>query len=162
MADRPVVLVAGASRGLGLELVRQFAERDWEVIATVPARLTVISNGKLVSDRRVGHGLRTTHWSQQKPASTYLISLVAAPLVKVRDEWNGVPVDYYVYPEDSALARPLFVYVKQSSFDENEDVRDFVRYMFDSNEEIATAALFMPLSEEQVNEGIAAFEEATS
>ncbi|WP_119273330.1 SDR family oxidoreductase [Taklimakanibacter deserti] len=35
MADRPVVLVAGASRGLGLELARQFAERDWQVIATV-------------------------------------------------------------------------------------------------------------------------------
>ena len=60
------------------------------------------------------------------------------------------------------LARPLFVYVKQSSFDENEDVRDFVRFMFDSNDEIATAALFVPLSEEQVNEGIAAVEEATS
>ena len=60
------------------------------------------------------------------------------------------------------LSRPLFVYVKQSSFDENKDVRDFVRFMFDSNEEIATAALFVPLSEEQVNEGIAAVEEATS
>ncbi|MGE3876701.1 MAG: SDR family oxidoreductase [Parvibaculaceae bacterium] len=34
MSDRPVVLVAGASRGLGLELVRQFAGRDWQVIAT--------------------------------------------------------------------------------------------------------------------------------
>jgi phosphate transport system substrate-binding protein len=60
------------------------------------------------------------------------------------------------------LSRPLFVYVKQSSFDENQDVREFVRYMFDSNEEIATAALFVPLSEQQVNEGMAAFEEATS
>jgi aminopeptidase N len=80
----------------------------WELIATVPERLTVVSNGRLVSDRRVGHGLRTTHWSQEKPASTYLISLVAAPLVRVGDRWNDVPVDYYVYPEDSALARPLF------------------------------------------------------
>ncbi|MGE0241495.1 MAG: SDR family oxidoreductase [Parvibaculaceae bacterium] len=35
MADRPVVLVAGASRSLGLELVRQFAERGWQVIATM-------------------------------------------------------------------------------------------------------------------------------
>ena len=80
----------------------------WELIATVPARLTAVSNGRLVSDRRVAGGLRTTHWSQEKPASTYLISLVAAPLVKVRGRWRDVPLDYYVYPEDSALARPLF------------------------------------------------------
>ena len=80
----------------------------WEVIATVPARLTVISNGRLVSDRPVAGGLRTTHWRQEKPASTYLISLVAAPLVKLRDRWREVPLEYYVYPEDNALARPLF------------------------------------------------------
>ena len=80
----------------------------WELIATVPRRLTVVSNGRLVSDRRVSGGLRTTHWSQEKPASTYLISLVVAPLVKVSDKWRDIPVDYYVYPGDSALARPLF------------------------------------------------------
>ena len=80
----------------------------WELIATVPAGLTVVSNGRLLSDRRVVGGLRTTHWSQEKPASTYLISLVAAPLVKLRDRWRDVPLEYYVYREDSALARPLF------------------------------------------------------
>ena len=80
----------------------------WELIATVPARLTVVSNGRLVSDRRVRGGLRTTHWSQERPASTYLISLVAAPLVRIADRWRKVPLSYYVYPEDSALARPLF------------------------------------------------------
>lgn len=35
MADRPVVLIAGASRGLGFELARQFVRRDWQVIATM-------------------------------------------------------------------------------------------------------------------------------
>ncbi len=80
----------------------------WDLIATVPARFTVVSNGRLVSDRPVRGGLRTAHWSQERPASTYLISLVVAPLVKVSDRWRDVPVDYYVYPEDSALARPLF------------------------------------------------------
>ncbi|MBA3259940.1 MAG: hypothetical protein H0T68_10820, partial [Gemmatimonadales bacterium] len=80
----------------------------WELVATVPARFTVVSNGRLVSDRRLPGGLRRTHWSQDRPASTFLISLVVAPLIKVSDRWRDVPVDYYVYPEDSALARPLF------------------------------------------------------
>jgi aminopeptidase N len=80
----------------------------WELTATVPAALTVVSNGRLVSDKAVAGGLHTTHWSQEKPASTYLISLVAAPLVRIQDRWRDVPLSYYVYPEDSALARPLF------------------------------------------------------
>ena len=33
----------------------------WEMIATLPARLTVVSNGKLVSTRPAPHGERTTH-----------------------------------------------------------------------------------------------------
>jgi phosphate transport system substrate-binding protein len=50
------------------------------------------------------------------------------------------------------LSRPLFVYVKQSSFDDNEDVRNFVRFMFDNNQSIAEAAQFVPLSDTQLAE----------
>ncbi|HET9041342.1 MAG TPA: M1 family metallopeptidase, partial [Gemmatimonadales bacterium] len=80
----------------------------WDLIATLPARLTVVSNGRLVSRRPAPGGERTTWWRQERPASTYLISLAAAPFVKLADRWRSVPVDYYVYPEDSARARPLF------------------------------------------------------
>jgi len=33
-APKPTVLITGANRGIGLELARQYAERDWQVIAT--------------------------------------------------------------------------------------------------------------------------------
>jgi NAD(P)-dependent dehydrogenase (short-subunit alcohol dehydrogenase family) len=33
-AEVPTVLITGANRGIGLELARQYAERDWNVIAT--------------------------------------------------------------------------------------------------------------------------------
>ncbi|MBA2641371.1 MAG: PstS family phosphate ABC transporter substrate-binding protein [Actinobacteria bacterium] len=59
------------------------------------------------------------------------------------------------------LSRPLFVYVKRSSFDGNEDVRNFVKFMLDNNESIATAAQFVPLSEEQIAEEQAKLEGAT-
>jgi aminopeptidase N len=92
----------------------------WELVARVPAGLTVVSNGRLVSDRpdppargaRAGGPPRarthTVHWRQERPASSYLISLVAAPFRKVSDRWREVPLDYYVYPEDVAQARRLF------------------------------------------------------
>ena len=80
----------------------------WQVVATVPRRFTVLSNGRLVSDRLTVAGFRTTTWAQEKAASTYLISLVVAPLAKLSERWRGVPVDYYVYEEDRAKARALF------------------------------------------------------
>jgi aminopeptidase N len=80
----------------------------WEVVATVPKGFTAVSNGRLVQDRPNADGTRTLDWSQDQPSATYLVSLVVAPLVKVPDRWRAIPVDYYVYPQDQALARPLF------------------------------------------------------
>jgi aminopeptidase N len=84
----------------------------WELVATVPAAYTVVSNGRLVADRpgsrRARERAHTVHWAQERPASTYLISIVVAPLKKVTDRWREIPLEYYVYPEDAPLARRLF------------------------------------------------------
>ena len=79
----------------------------WDLTATVPSMYTVVSNGALVRDTRSG-GQRTMKWSQTRPSASYLVSIVVAPLAHLRDTWRRIPVDYYVYHEDSALARPLF------------------------------------------------------
>ncbi|HEU4763275.1 MAG TPA: hypothetical protein VFS28_01385, partial [Gemmatimonadales bacterium] len=79
----------------------------WTLTATVPAADLAVSNGRLVRNV-VAKGRRTMTWSEDRPASTYLVSLVVAPLGKIADHWKGVPVDSYVYRADSALARPLF------------------------------------------------------
>jgi aminopeptidase N len=80
----------------------------WELDATVPADYMAVSNGSLTGDTPSSAGSHTLHWDQNKPSATYLVSLVVAPLAKVHDTWRNVPVDAYVYRQDSALARPLF------------------------------------------------------
>jgi aminopeptidase N len=80
----------------------------WELIATVPKGYMAVSNGRLGLDRVNRDGTRTLHWHQDQPSATYLVSLIVAPLQKVADRWRRIPVDAYVYPGDSALARRLF------------------------------------------------------
>jgi phosphate transport system substrate-binding protein len=58
------------------------------------------------------------------------------------------------------LSRPLYVYAKTTSFDEKEDVRNFIKYMFDNNQTIAEESLFVPLSADQIAEEQAKYEEA--
>ena len=60
------------------------------------------------------------------------------------------------------LSRPLYVYAKKSSFDDNEDVRNFVKYMFDNNETIAEESLFVPLSADQLAEQQTKYEDAAA
>jgi len=79
----------------------------WELVATVPREDMAVSNGRLVSDVTRGQ-TRTLTWRQEQPSATYLVSLVVAPLVRIHDAWQGIPVDYYVYHEDSAKAWRLF------------------------------------------------------
>ena len=80
----------------------------WEFSVTVPKRFTVVSNGRWIGDRPTPQGNHTVVWRQDRPASTYLASLIIAPLSQLHDRWHGIPVDYYVYPRDTLLARPLF------------------------------------------------------
>jgi phosphate transport system substrate-binding protein len=58
------------------------------------------------------------------------------------------------------LSRPLFVYVKQSSLDESEDLVDFVRFMLENEQTIAEEALFVPLGQGQIDEQLQKLEDA--
>jgi phosphate transport system substrate-binding protein len=60
------------------------------------------------------------------------------------------------------LSRPLLVYVKRSSFDDNEDVRNFVKFMLDNNTTIAEASQFIPLNEDQLAEENTKYEDASA
>ena len=60
------------------------------------------------------------------------------------------------------LARPLFIYVKTSSLADTEGLADFVRYTLENEQTIAEEARFVPLSQEQIDEQLKKFEDATT
>ncbi|HSS79090.1 MAG TPA: M1 family aminopeptidase [Thermoanaerobaculia bacterium] len=67
-----------------------------EVLATVKPPLEVVSNGKLVEVTDRPDGRKTWHWKMEVPHSTYLLSVAIGEFTKVSEQWNGIPVDYYV------------------------------------------------------------------
>jgi phosphate transport system substrate-binding protein len=60
------------------------------------------------------------------------------------------------------LSRPLFLYAKQSSLDDNEAFREFLTYTLDNARTIAEEAQYVPLGQETLDEQKQKFEDATS
>ncbi len=81
-----------------------------DIIVTYPSGMFCTSNGTMVSDIDNGDGTRTTYWKERYPITTYLISLTMSNFKHWRD-WmkytatDSMPVDYWVFPNDSAAAR---------------------------------------------------------
>ncbi|MEZ4403386.1 MAG: M1 family metallopeptidase [Kofleriaceae bacterium] len=74
-----------------------------EVIVTVPAGWSALSNGVLIDDQVVG-ARRTLHWRLDVPHATYLVTLVAGELATIEHRWRDVPVTYHVAPGREAEA----------------------------------------------------------
>lgn len=66
-----------------------------EIRIRVPKPLIAISNGELIATEQQGDD-KIYHWSQQQVHPTYLMTLAVGNFAEIRDEWNGIPVTYYV------------------------------------------------------------------
>jgi aminopeptidase N len=68
-----------------------------ELIVTVAEGFEVLSNGKLLSRQaNAAEKTVTFHWLQDKPHVSYLVSLVVGQFDIVAEEWDKLPVLYYV------------------------------------------------------------------
>lgn len=89
-----------------------------EITCRVPEGMTVISNGKLVSEsKEPATGLRVFHWSQEKPHSSYLLSLTAGYFKKLEDRCGEVPLSFYTPASEINEAA--------SSFRDTKDIMEF-------------------------------------
>jgi len=66
-----------------------------EIVATVPGKYVVLSNGTLTS--KTENGDQTTwHWTQARSHVPYLMSVVAGDFEVLEESWDGIPVLSYV------------------------------------------------------------------
>ncbi len=79
-----------------------------EMYVTVDKRFTTLSNGLLMNSTNNPDGTRTDYWKMDKPHAPYLFMLAIGEYAVVKDQWEGIPVDYYVEPEYEQDARAIF------------------------------------------------------
>ena len=84
-----------------------------ELKATVPGDWFVLSNGRLLNDKRNKDGTRTFHWHQDRPHATYLITLVAGLFARIDASRPGLTIDYFVEGKDRETASRTFANTPQ-------------------------------------------------
>jgi aminopeptidase N len=89
-----------------------------EMICRVPPDMTVLSNGRLVSeDIDSESGLKAVTWLQEKPHVNYLIALVAGKLKKIESKYKDIPIAFYTPASQIEHA--------QNSFKDTADMLEF-------------------------------------
>ncbi|MBL6875904.1 MAG: M1 family metallopeptidase [Chitinophagales bacterium] len=79
-----------------------------EIAMTVQNRFMAISNGEFVSDIDNADGTHTVSWQQYKPHAPYLFMMTIGEFAQIKDEWEGLSVDYFVEKEYENVAREIF------------------------------------------------------
>ncbi|MCS5491528.1 M1 family metallopeptidase [Algoriphagus limi] len=75
---------------------------------TVADSLKAISNGVLVKQTPLENGLRRDTWRLDIPHAPYLAAIAIGDFDRVEDEYNGLPVNYYVEKGFGAGAAKVF------------------------------------------------------
>ena len=66
-----------------------------EIRVRIPKQFMAVSNGELVNTEEIGED-KIYHWLQKQVHPTYLMTLAVGDFAEITDEWDGIPVTYYV------------------------------------------------------------------
>lgn len=81
---------------------------EMRISVAVPAGLTDVSNGRFVGKTDLGDGYTRWDWHVQYPINNYNVSLNVGSYVHFADRLAGMPLDFYVLPENLEKARRQF------------------------------------------------------
>jgi len=79
-----------------------------EMYITVQSRFKTLSNGELIYSTDNGNDTKTDYWRMNKPHAPYLFMLAVGEYAVVKDEWNDVPLTYWVEPAYEQYAKDIF------------------------------------------------------
>lgn len=84
-----------------------------EIFMTVDDKYATLSNGKLISSKKLSNGKRVDHWKQDLPHAPYLFMMAVGEFKVVKDSYkkpDGKTMDvfYYVEPEWESYAKDIF------------------------------------------------------
>ena len=76
----------------------------WDFYVWTAKGERALSNGRLAASRTVGDSVEW-HWVLDKPASTYLMTVVVGKYTVLQDKpWRKVPIGYWTYPDSVQAA----------------------------------------------------------
>lgn len=75
-----------------------------EIRVRVPKQYLAISNGELVETTQAGED-KIYHWAQQQVHPTYLMTLAVGDFAELQDQWQEIPISYYVEKSRQADAQ---------------------------------------------------------
>lgn len=84
-----------------------------DIRLTVEDRFKTLSNGLLIESIPAGNGKRTDHWRMDQPHAPYLVMIAIGDFVKVEDQWNDIPLGYWVEPEYEEDAPYIYANTKE-------------------------------------------------
>lgn len=89
------------------------AKTTQEIFIKVDDKYTTLSNGKLISSKKVANGMRIDHWKQDLPHAPYLFMMGIGEFKVVKDTYtrpdgSKMEVNYYVEPEWEQYAKDIF------------------------------------------------------
>ncbi len=79
-----------------------------EIFITLDTGFHTISNGKLIYSELHNNGTRTDYWKQDLPHANYLVMIAIGEFGLYKDEWNEIPVWYYLDEEYLPYALDIF------------------------------------------------------
>ncbi|MDP3929405.1 MAG: M1 family metallopeptidase [Bacteroidota bacterium] len=79
-----------------------------DIYLTVDSSDVTLSNGLLVSSKKIKNGKRMDHWQQLKPHAPYLTMIAVGNFSITKDVWRGKEVSYYVEPAYAPYAKLIF------------------------------------------------------